>query len=223
MSTRFNLFTIIHKGLRHALQHLVWTAGRLDVADRGEREKFYAEFNRIALMLHQHANDEDTYFQPLIESCAPEVAEELETQHKRSDALLIRLEQTIQTLERAETFPSGTWLTFVDELNRFVGDYFLHLYHEECVAMPRLWEAYEDAFLMEASAKLRQNIPPHIQSDFQRYMIPAITIQEQTLMLTLVKQSVPAPVFEELCKLFESLLSPEEWAALRSRVVAMQN
>lgn len=220
MAARFHLFTLIHKGLRNALQQTVWSAGRLDIADREDREAFIKQFKQIATMLHQHAKDEDTYIQPLIDQCAPAISEQLEIQHQRSEQLLERLEAAVDSIEGSESISAETWQSFLDMLNRFVGDYYLHLYHEESVAMPALWESFTDETIMAAGMELRKNVPPHIQSNFQRYMFPALNIQEQTIVLTGVKQSAPEPVFQDMCRLFESLLSAEEWERLRARVAA---
>jgi len=218
MKSRFHLFTLVHKGLRHALQELVWTGGKLDVTDRAARTKYFETFERVAAMLHQHAKDEDEYIQPLIDRCAPEIGRELEAQHQRSDELLIAVERTAQELKEAESVPAPVWQSFLDELNRFVGDYYLHLYHEEAVAMPKLWEAFDDQELMAVGLKLRSNVPPHIQSTFQRYMIPALNVHEQANMLAIVRQGAPEPAFRELCRLYESLLPPREWEHVKASV-----
>ncbi|WP_219639223.1 hemerythrin domain-containing protein [Cohnella sp. CFH 77786] len=223
MKQRFNMFTLIHKGLRHALNRLVWTAGRLDVANAAERQAFLEEFRHVAEMLHRHALDEDRFIQPMIDECAPEVSAEMETQHNRSEELLKRLERYAEEIAGASPFTDETrhaWLLFVDELGRFTGDYYLHLYHEECVAMPALWKAYDDAKLIETSVRLRSEVPPVIQDHFQRYMIPALNMQERTLLLTTLKKSAPEPVFREACRSFEKLLPPAEWEALQSRLEA---
>ncbi|MFC0212772.1 hemerythrin domain-containing protein [Paenibacillus chartarius] len=220
MTTRFHLFTLIHKGLRHALQQLVWTAGKLDYTDVQEREAFFEEFRRISAMLHQHASDEDSFIQPLIDQCAPDVGQELETQHQRSDGLLDALIQAVEKMASATSVSAQTWQAFLEDLNQFVGDYFLHLYHEESVAMPLLWEAFDDAELMAAGIKVRNNVPQHIQSDFQRYMIPALNVHEQATMLANMKHSVPEPLFRQTCELFESLLRPQEYANVIARLQA---
>ncbi|HZG84351.1 hemerythrin domain-containing protein [Paenibacillus sp.] len=217
MTKRFHLFATVHKGLRNALNTLVWTAGKMDVDDEERRGAFFAEFKDVAAMLHQHAKDEDTHIDPLIERCAPEVSRALEEQHRRSEEQLSALERSAAELERS--FDAEAWLSFVDEFNRFVGDYYLHLYHEEAIAMPRLWASYDDAALLATSMKLRSGIPAHIQSNFQKYMIPAASIQEQTMMLSGAKSSVPEPVFQGICALYESLLPADEWKKLQERVM----
>lgn len=196
MDVRFNLFTVVHKGLRSALQRLVYSAGRLDIENRRERAAFFAEFKQIATMLHRHALDEDVHIQPLIDRYAPEVGKELEQQHERSEALLSRLEEAAAMLEGAATISANpellpVWFSFFDDLNRFTGDYFLHLYHEECLAMPCLWKHLDDSSLIAVANKLRSEIPPSVQSIFQRYMIPAMNVQERLTMLTGVKQAAP--------------------------------
>lgn len=104
------------------------------------------------------------------------------------------MERSAAALE--QSFDARVWHSFVDEFNRFVGDYYLHLYHEEAIAMPRLWESYDDAALLETSMRLRSGIPPQIQTNFQKYMIPAASIQELAIMLSGAKSSVPEPVFK---------------------------
>lgn len=221
MENRFHLFTLVHKGLRHALQRLVWSAGRLDIAQASERQQYFQEFKQIATMLHRHALDEDTHIQPLIEQCAPQIGKDLETQHLRSEELLNQLEKAVAEMEDAAALTEEvhrTWLSFVDTLNRFTGDYFLHLYHEECLAMPALWGAFDDAALIAAGNELRSGIPPHIQDIFQQYMIPALNTQERVTLLANVKQMAPEFIYQQMCRTFETHLEPEEWALLKVRL-----
>jgi len=197
---------------------LVWNAGKLDFTDPKERQHYFEEFGKVAAMLHQHANDEDAFIQPLIEQCAPDTGHELEIQHQRSDEFLKCLEIAVEKMKDADSIAAATWQSFLDRLNQFVGDYYLHLYHEESIAMPLLWEAHEDHDLIAVSIKLRNQIPSHIQSNFQRYMIPALNVHEQTMILASARRSVPEPVFQEMCRLFELLLQPKEWEDVRTRL-----
>jgi hemerythrin-like domain-containing protein len=221
METRFNLFTLVHKGLRYALQRLVYSAGRLDVGDRSEVGDFFAEFKRVAVILHRHALDEDNHIQPYIDRFAPEAGRELEQQHTRSEALLARLEEAAALLEGAAPFTNDSeriWLSFVDDLNRFTGDYFLHLYHEESVAMPELWKHMDDAALIAVGNKLRSEIPPQVNAIIQSYMLTAMNMRERYTVLNGVKHTAPAEVFERLCRLAAETLTPAEWEQLKAKL-----
>ncbi|MGC5323923.1 hemerythrin domain-containing protein [Brevibacillus sp. SYSU BS000544] len=221
MKTRFNLFTLPHKGLRHALQSLVYQAGRLDSSCQLERDTFLKEWKKIVLMLHQHATDEDIFIQPLIDKFNPDLAKELENQHRQSEDLLGKMENAIAEIETEKTWTHESnlrWLTFLDDLNRFTGDYFLHLYHEECFAMPCLWSYLDDEALIVVGNKVRSGVPPHIQQTFQQYMIPAMNKHERLMMLSSVKQHAPQEVFEGVCRTVQELLSPVEWEVLHKEV-----
>lgn len=222
---RYNLFTLIHKGLRHALQRMVWTAGKLDVGSTAEKQAFFREFDQIVIALNRHAADEDTFIQPLIDECAPEIGAELEKQHTHSEELLAELVKMADAIKSASQVTDGTysaWQSFIDALNRFTGDYFLHLYHEESIAMPRLWEHYDDESLKTTALRLRSAVPPEVQSIFETYMIPAINVHERSFMLHAIKQSAPEPVFREVCGKFERLLPAAEWEELQRKLSAMQ-
>lgn len=221
MEMRYNLYTVVHKGLRFALQRLVYAAGRLDVHNLAERDHFFTEFKQLAVVLHQHALDEDIHFQPLIDQFAPEVGKELEEQHNRSEALLVRMEEAVAKMDEMESLANEdykTWLTFVDDLNRFTGDYFLHLHHEECVSMPCLWNEMDDTELLAVSNKLRSEIPPHIMSIFLQYMIPAMNAEERFMMMNSAKQFAPAEAFDGICQIAKGALSPAEWDDLQAKL-----
>jgi hypothetical protein len=212
MSTRFDLYTLIHKAQRKKLFELTADAGRLTAHASGPRESLVADLRHFLAALVVHAEAEDAFIGPLLDACAPEEAAHLQAAHRKVDDLIATLKVQAQV---ALVSPSVTEdARLYRALCLLVTLYLEHIDAEENLAQPALWAHYDDAKLAATQAQIVAVHDPATVAYNMRCMLPAITPEERIRFLSGMKQRLPAPAFAGMRASVASLVGDDEWRAI---------
>ncbi|MFD5110564.1 hemerythrin domain-containing protein [Streptomyces cinereoruber] len=172
---KVDLYRNVHMGQRMRLFSL---AAELGAADMAQPDAIAEQVHRVLAMteeLREHADTEDTFIHVLLRDRAPEAADALDAEHLRLDAAFAVLD------DRARALP-GTSAGQLREaqhelylaLNEVISAYLVHLYLEETVAMPALWQkASDDELAGIFSAFQASRTPEQAVTDLQK-MLPAL-------------------------------------------------
>ncbi len=218
MELRADLYTEVHKGLRRALTTLLNDAGRLDVTNPEAVRNFNEGLNFLTGLLAEHAKNEDTFVQPLLDPAETDLAANIETAHQEIASEISAMEEAYQQLAEADAdqvLALGKSAYY--HLAGFVGSYFVHMSTEELQVMPYLQWRMSDEELMDITAKLRGSIPPPRMGDYLKLMIPAMNIQERTAMFGGMKAFAPPEALEGASNIAAAVLDEGEWKDLRER------
>lgn len=218
MSTRFDIYREVHKGVRKALFDLALQAGSTDFSRTEALQRLREQFSLTHNLLEVHAHCEDTYVEPLLQQCDARVAGEISAAHENLDATVSRLQQRLDALavDQADIADQGRSLYL--DLTRFIGAYLQHIADEEQQFMPLLWERFDDPQLMQLETTIRGSIPPAVLANFLSFMIPAMNHDERAGLLTGLKQAAPSEVYTGICQLSQNVLSERDWARLDATV-----
>jgi hypothetical protein len=218
MRGRANLYGDVHKGLRRELFNLVQDCGRADPENEGEVAAIADRLATLRGFLHEHAEHEERWVEPLLRRHAPKLAGELAAAHVSLHEELARTEQLFgqwRTALSADRALAG------DEayaaLSAFVAHYAAHMAREEAEAMPALQSAMSDPEILEVGASLRASIPPPRMGQFLAFILPALNVTERTRMFQAMKAAAPPEAVAGVGKLAAAVLSPAEWTAVRTR------
>lgn len=219
MDQRVDLYTEVHKGLRRALTGLLSDAGRLDATDRKAVAGFNDELGFLTGLLMEHAENEETYVQPLLDPAETNLAATIEAAHQELETEINAVVEVYRQLGEAdeEQAPSSGKRAYY-QLAGFIGLYLVHMSTEELDVMPYLQGRLSDPELMDVQNRLRASIAPPRMADYLRLMIPAMNIQERTAMFSGMKVVAPPEALEGACQLAASVLDEREWHDLRDRV-----
>ncbi len=219
MQQRVDLYTEVHKGLRRALTSLLNDAGRLDATDPRAVADFNKQLSFTTGLLFEHAKNEDTRVQPLLDPAETQLAGTIAAAHQDIETEINAVLEAYRQLgdTDGEQAPSSARHAYY-KLAGFIGRYFVHMSFEELEVMPYLQGRLSDPELMDIQNQLRGSIPPPRMADYLKLMIPAMNIQERTAMFTGMKAFAPPAALEAASQLAASVLQEREWQDLRERV-----
>ncbi|MGZ4935724.1 MAG: hemerythrin domain-containing protein [Halobacteriota archaeon] len=220
MDDRFAIYTPIHKGQRRRLSMLSTKAGTLDYTDTAALDEFHDELSAVMTNLRLHAAHEEATIHPMLAGCMPGGAERLEAEHRTGKHLMENLSahfEGIQAKSSEFTKRGALCLEFYLALNRFITFYLGHINEEEEHAQTVLWRYYTDDELSTAWATIIAIQSPEESIDNIGMMLPALNINELTTVFALASHA-PSEVQQSFRTLAERVLSPEMWAALKSRI-----
>jgi len=194
-------------------------AGRLDATDQKAVAVFNEQLSFLTGLLTEHAGNEETFIQPLLDSAETDFAATIDTTHKALENEIKAVGEAYRLLDGAsedQALPLCKQAYY--QLSGFIGRYLVHMSTEELDVMPYLQGKLTDPELMDITMQLRGSIAPPRMADYLKIMIPAMNIQERTAMFSGMKAFAPPEALEGACKLAQSVLDANEWKDLCDRV-----
>jgi hypothetical protein len=180
MTTRFDLFTPIHKALRAALFDAMQQVARCDFAFAPEAAAVAAALLRLSGFLSEHADHEDRVLLPVVARLAGELAADLHAAHARIGGLeheVVRLSERLAGAPPAERLSLGRRLH--DALGTLVAEHLLHMKREEVEVNRLLWAHFTDAELLELHGRIVAAIPPARMQEWFALLLPAVNALER--------------------------------------------
>lgn len=177
---RLDLYTPIHKALRHFMTDTLLRVGRLDVNDAAD---FQATLGQLDALLDQclsHLDHENHFVHAAIEARRPGASHRIAEEHLDHMESIDALRADADQLRRArpDSRPAVA-LRLYRHLALFVGDNFAHMHYEETVHNAALWALYTDAELHELHGRLLASLPPQEMETVMRWMLPALNPAER--------------------------------------------
>ena len=162
-------------------------------------------FNEI---LAVHATGEEHHVFPAMEKVAPLVAEAYERDHRGLDSLSDML---------AEAVKSGNTLSVLHATTAFNFFSTFHLNKEEA----HLYRIFNERVPLVEQAVIIGNMSKEVPQprfpEAVRWLYPLIGLDDRENMVRIMKQAVPAPMFEIATRLVREAIGPD-WAALVGRI-----
>jgi hypothetical protein len=212
MSTRFDLYTLIHKAQRKKLFDLITDTGRLSPHAGAARESLVADLRLFLAALVVHAEAEDHLIGPLLVACAPEKAAHIDSAHRKVDGLIVTVQtQADAALASPSAAEDGRLYRALCQLAMF---YLEHVDAEEHIAQPALWQHHDDAKLAATQALIVAAHDPATVAYNMRCMLPAITPEERIGFLSGMKQRLPPPAFAGMRASVAAFVADDEWRAI---------
>lgn len=181
---RVDLFSVIHKGIRAQLFELSVEVARVDVMETRSVDALAARVERVLDLLDEHAHHEDTHTFPMLRTCAPELAGELEADHRAMEVVQIEVERATQALALAELSArtlAGAQLLRV--VNHLVAMQLVHMNREETEVHAAMWAAFDDRELVALRTRVTESIPPARYAEWMKIIAPALSPMERQLVV----------------------------------------
>lgn len=167
--------------------------------------KRYTFFNDILVW---HANGEEEYVFPALETVAPLVAEAYQRDHRGLDSLFESLDKAAGALDIIGIARATSGFNFF--LNFHLDKEEAHLYRifNERVSLPNQGSIV---------GKMAQKIPQPRFPEAVAWLFPLIGIDDRENMTRIWKQALPEPAFAAVTKLIQAAIG-NDWAELAHRI-----
>jgi len=214
-NSRFDIYTLIHKGLRSFMSDTLMAVGRIDESDTGEVAEGLAQVRRLLQICREDLFVENQFIHPAMEARRPGSARATLEDHVHHEETFERLEARILVVERSlGRKRKDALLILYRMLALFVADNFQHMNVEECENSEVLWSAYKDDELATIHKSIMAAVPPDLLRENVRWLLPNIPHADRVHLLTGVKHSMPANAFEGLLRLVKAHVTERDWSKL---------
>ena len=212
-----DLYRDIHKGIRAELFALAESAGSIDPGCRADRVAVAEHVRATHGLLESHAHHEDSVIQPVLERELPDLAERIERDHVALDAMFGRIADVASSLDDDRKARRNCQLLHLD-LARFTADYLVHIDIEERVLMPSLERSIGVEAVVGLHTAIVSSIPPDEMARSLALMLPAMNVDDRSELLGGMQAGAPPEVFGGIVDLARSVLPPEQFHPLATRL-----
>lgn len=213
---RYNIFQLIHKGLRAALYRTALQLQQTDFTSSDEAEEASDKVREIIMLFDMHAHKEDSYILPAVGTWEPSVVTAFASEHEQDEQLGRELIRCLDRLECAqspiEKQKAGQGLS--EAFSAFIAFNLNHMAKEEDILNKILWRYYSDDEIKAITGKISGATPPWIQEFYATWMLRGINNTEAVTWMKAIEKGAPAIVFQTLLQKAE-----QEWPAPRFQTV----
>ncbi|MYM63027.1 hemerythrin domain-containing protein [Pseudomaricurvus sp. HS19] len=212
---RYDIYSLIHKGLRSCLTEALINLGRVDLSSEAELGTVLVQVGDLLEICRGHLHHENTFIHPAMEACEPGVAAGMYSHHDQHVVMIGQLQSLLAQLQQcaAEARPQVAAQLY-RKLAVFVADNLAHMHEEETDNNAVLWRHYSDEEIHAIEQRLVQSLSPGDNARYMRWMLTAMNHQERETLLTAMREQAPAPVYEGVLSLARSNLPLPEWDKL---------
>jgi hypothetical protein len=214
-----DLYRDIHKGIRAELFAVTVTAGSIDPSDRCDRAALADHITSVAGVLESHAHHEDAVIDPVLERHLPQLANEINTDHERLEAMFASITDLAGVAVDAAATEQRRLLQLLHlDLARFTSSYLEHIDLEERAVMQRLPQLIGIEEIAAMHGAIVGSIPPDEMARSLAFMLPAMNVDDRTELFTGMRLTAPPEAFDATIGLARSVLRPIDFATLANRL-----
>jgi len=214
---RYNIFYLVHKGLRELLYQTAGLAQQTDFTNAGDTALLTAQIGEMLDLFEQHAHTENNYILAAIVNAEPTAAQDFEEEHAQDHQLGNRLRALINMFHHAVLTEEKTELGSAIRLalSQFLVFNIEHMAKEELVLNSLLWQYYTDEQLLAITQKMVAGLPKELSLLYNKWMMRALSNNEIIGWMNRLKDIAPAPAFENMLVLAEQELPGRRWTSVK--------
>lgn len=211
---RYMPYRFIHKGLRVLMTTTLCQAGALDAAIAADRSALVDAVERLLATCADHLAHENQFFHEALRRHAPRAVLPFHDDHQEHVAAIESLSLLLQRVRDAAEAPQAQALAYelYLRLSVFIGENLAHMAEEESTLTTALWAHFSDTQLAEIEAALHATLAPEEMAFYTRWIAQGLNAGELIQMLSGVRASAPAPVFDDVAALVRSQVNDARWA-----------
>lgn len=212
---RYDMYLLVHKGLRAFMTDVLVRVGVADSADDDEMQEVATRVRELLDICRSHLEHENDHVHAAMEARRPGSSGETAAEHVAHERAIADLEIDLGGLQTpAGTARAAALTQLYRRLALFVADNFVHMHAEETHNNAVLWECYTDDELRAIEQRLVASVAPQHNAVFLRWMAPHVTPAERARLFGNAKQHAPAEVFGRMLASVKPHLSNAHWNKL---------
>jgi hypothetical protein len=218
---RFDIYRLVHKGLRACMTDVLGAAGRMDPLDDTERTAVLAEVREMLAFCYGHLKKEEAFVHPAIEARAPGASQKTAGDHVDHLHWFDELETAVGAVEQAQ---GGARAVAAAALYRslgfFVGENFTHMHVEETANNEVLWRTHSDSELVGLEEAIVASLSPQEKIYAMRWILPVLTPAERAQMLGAMQSNLPREAFASILAMLRPRVTDSNWRKLTAQFAA---
>ena len=216
---RMDLYVSIHKALRHFMTDTLTRVGRIDVADRADRDQALGQLDALLGLCLAHLQHENEFVHAAIEARQPAGSQRIAGEHVEHAESIAALKEEAAALRDASGVDAERLaLRLYRHLALFVAENFQHMHIEETVHNALLWQHYSDAELGALHGRIMASISPQEHLLVARWMLPASTPAERAMVVGAAKAQMPPEALLGVMSIVRPHLDGAGWAKLAAAI-----
>jgi hypothetical protein len=219
MSSRFDLYAMIHKALRNYMGAALLQLGRLDLTDELETKCCSSALLGLVDWLESHLEIEERFVHTALAERRPTaLLDQLRRdhdEHLRSFALLRSdAESLAATLADPLDARRARARHLYLALSRFVAENFLHMAVEETEMNALLWDTFSDEELFGIYQAILASERPDQLGLAVTWLLPAIAPDDRVKVVAGARAAMPSVAFDELAERVREVLGTRDFEKL---------
>ena len=212
--SRYNIYTLIHKGLRASLCQNLVDLGKLDDTDDDAVTHQLDLTNNLLNFCRDHLAHENKFIHPVIDGLDgnPLQTADDHQEHEMEIRELLRKIAVIKNLHGKEK--ASALHAFYAVFSLFVAENFIHMRIEETHNAQLLWKHFSDEEIHAIEQKIVSSLSPEENLLGLLMVLPNITHSERILFLQGFRQAVSTEIFGATVSVLKPLLSNKDWRKL---------
>lgn len=197
---RYNIFHLIHKGLRAALYDTAWKLQQADLSQVETAEAMLDPVREAVLLIDQHNRKIKSTILPLIDPFEPAVACCLGEEHSEVTSLgksLTLLADSLQYLG-SEMEKQNTLRQITDVFIEYMVLNLRRMNREEKVLHQVLGRYYSAEEIRHTVAHVIQSTPPWMQDFYAKWMLRGMNDQETIAWMKAIRRGMPVIVYQTI-------------------------
>lgn len=214
---RYNIFKLIHKGLKASVYYTALQLQQTDFTIEDEKEEALNQVREIVMLFECYVKKEDSFILTVINQYEPSVAVSFEEEQEKHQAPRLQLQNSIENLEKSSAMPEK--LTAVKNLIESFETYIVfnlqRMSGKENVLNKILWRYYTDDDILNIHVSINKSIAPWLHDFYNKWMIRGINNEEASGWLKDVKKNMPHIVFLSLLQKAENELPGHRFCKIK--------
>lgn len=222
MTDRYNIYVLIHKGLRAWMCDVLAAVGRMDPYDVQDVTAGLGKVRALLAGCESHLLHENEYLHSAIEARCPGGASSAALDHEHHLRALATLASAVRAVEIADGSARAiAVLRLYRELAVFIAENFEHMHREETENHAALVAHYSEAEVFALEEAIVGSLTPEEKMTTMRWMAPSAAPHERAMLLSGMRLNAPRPAFEAVVGLVKPFLSEREWDKLAAALGPM--
>lgn len=213
---RFDIYRLIHKGLRSYLTDTLLTIGKMDPHSEADLHAGLTRLRGLLQFCQNHLEHENTFVHPAMEKVLPGCADAMCDHHQHHEAMIADLRGAADQLQATPASQRDTLsAALYRSLAVFVADNLAHMHEEETRNNAILWQGYSDDEIRAIEHAIVSSLSPEKNAEVMQWMLPAMNHQERHQFLSGMRREAPQGVFAGVLDIARQTLANAEWNKLQ--------
>ena len=197
---RFNLFQLLHKGLKASLYQVSLQLQQTDFGVEEDAEESIGKLFEVLMLFRDQADKEKNFILPLIREFEPSLAATLDNAYLKSNDLSVLIYHLVERFSAlagiTERIDHGNKI--LDSFQNFTVQNLQHLSEKETVVNTVLWRYYTDEEIIHLSGRMERYSVPWIADFYAAWISRGLNDRELVQWLTAIRISMPAAAYKTI-------------------------